>query len=225
VARLAAGEVVHLVSFGSGIRDEDGYFWYIAEYVPDYVGWPVRPAEFYESGSSYRTGYVALGTPEQPFFELIEPRCTGGEPDLEALVRITSWERLACYGDRSLTSQGTFGCRECGGALGPSRWEPEWLASPLNFNPFSPSVASFEQDKLGLLLHFNPDSAIERPPDGTIIRLTGHLDDPQARGCEMAWGEGDDEVRVEPALAELLCRVRFVVDRYEVIGTDPEWGS
>jgi hypothetical protein len=223
VVTLAAGETVYLASFGTGSRSEDGYFWYIAEYVPNYEGWPVRPTEFYEPGSSYRTGYVALGTPEQPFFELIEPRCTGGEPDLEAVVRITSWERLACYGDRLLVLEGTYGCGGCGGAIGPSRWEPEWLAYPLNFDWFYPSTAWFHENNQSLPLHFDPSIGLERPEGGSIIRLVGHFDDPRSRECEMALGEPGAEAVVDAALAELSCRQRFVIDSYELIGTDSDF--
>jgi hypothetical protein len=223
VARLAAGEIVYL-THSSRSRD-DGYFWYIAEYAPGYDAWPARPPQLHEEGSSYRTGYVALGTPEQPFFELLEPRCSAGEPDLAALLRITAWERLACYGDRSMTLQGTYGCPGPCGIIAPGRFEPEWLAGPVHhLNLFYPTVAWLEQDQLALTLNFNPDSTIEPPDRGTIIRLTGHLDDPRARTCEMAWGEGGEEV-VESPLAELSCRLRMVVDSYEVIGTDPEWDS
>jgi hypothetical protein len=223
VAKLAAGEIVHLTWFGSGVRDEEGHLWYAAQYVPGYDGWPVRPPQQSEPDSGYRNGYVALGTPEQPFFELVEPRCPGGEPDLAALLRITDWERLACYGDRSLTLQGTIGCPGCGPAISPGRWQPEWLASPGQLSMIYPSVAAFNYFDPVLALNFNPDSAGESPPGGTIIRLTGHYDDPQARNCEMAPGEGDYVVQVDPALAELWCRLRFVVERYEVIGTDPDW--
>jgi hypothetical protein len=41
----------------------------------------------------------------------------------------------------------------------------------------------------------------------------------------VAPGEPGEERLVEPALAELWCRQQFVVEAYEVIGTDPNFES
>ncbi|MGZ8563199.1 MAG: SH3 domain-containing protein, partial [Candidatus Limnocylindria bacterium] len=52
-------------------------------------------------GEDLKAGYVAGGSGADRYLELLPPRCEGGEPDLATLLRLTDWERVACYGDRS----------------------------------------------------------------------------------------------------------------------------
>jgi hypothetical protein len=73
-----------------------------------------------------------------------------------------------------------------GGALGPVRPVPVWLA---------PGLAA---------------------PDGAPVRVAGHFDDPGARGCGWPpMGSSGLDPAADLAIQELLCRERFVVTGFE----------
>ena len=159
--------------------------------------------------------WAAAGSGPDHYLELLPPRCEGGEPDVAALVRITDWERLACFGDRPLTITGTYGCPVCGSYI-PGSYEPLWLAHPSNLNYLG------WPDGAALTLHFKPDRGLEVPPNASILRVTGHFNDPVSTTCAMEL-PGEPPQPVQPVIAELYCRERFVVDAYEIIGTDPDF--
>ena len=174
------------------------------------------PAPGGEPFEALHVGWMAIGDGTDAFVELVAPRCTDDEPTLELLQSLTDWERLACYGDRSITIEGTYGCGGCGG-LSPGTFEPEWLASPLNFDLMSVDA----QERIGpFAMRFSPDGP-ERPEAASILRVTGHFDDPAAVGCIVAPGE--PPVAIDGVVAELYCREQFVVDSYEVTGVDEDF--
>ena len=128
----------------------DGLDWYRLFLIPDAVTW------------------AAAGSGADRYLELVQPDCPEADPDLAAVVLMTPWERLACFGDRSLTFEGTFGCHGCGG-MAVGNFEPAWLAYPMNFDWLFPDYASSS----GYLeLRFAPDLNIELPAQGSIVRVT-----------------------------------------------------
>jgi hypothetical protein len=206
VDTLSADTVVELSVGWIGPTVVDGIDWYAVVYQGDLFG------------------YVAGGADGDIYLELLPPRCEEGESDFAAVVLITEWERLACFGDRSLTVTGTFGCPVCGIAYPRGGYEPHWLASPDNLNYLS--VGWFSGSNLRLLvLHFPPVAGLDRPPNATILRLTGHFSDPASSTCVIRpTMEGVSiGAEVDPVLAELYCREQFVVDAYEIIGSDPDF--
>jgi len=50
----------------------------------------------------------------------------------------------------------------------------------------------------------------------------GHFNDPASTTCVIS-GLGYQGAESPPGTAELYCREQFVVDGYEVIGTDPDF--
>jgi len=155
-------------------------------------------------------GYAAAGSGEDRYLELLPPRCQVGEPDLAALVRLMPWERLACFGDRLITVTGTYGCPVCGEWV-PGSYEPSWLANPQNLNYLGWPEA--------IALHFPPEAGLNAPPNASIVRVTGHFSDPASTTCVIELGA----MPVDPVVAELWCREQFVVDSYEITGTDPDF--
>jgi hypothetical protein len=206
VATAGRGEVVHLTGFAGRVV-VDGFEWYSVDFAAGYADWPDGPA-----GNRVHSGWAAAGSAEQRYLELLPPRCPEAEPDLAALTAMTEWEQLACFGDRSLMVASAFGCHTCGYPGIPGTYEPAWLAHPGNINELSTS-----RNTRPLVLHFRPDAGLEPPPRASIVRVTGHFNDPAANTCVMASGE------VDPVSAELYCRERFVVDRYTVLGADPDF--
>jgi len=203
VATLPADTVVEL-SLGS--IAVDGLDWYAVVYHGD-LG-----------------GYVAAGADGNRYLELAPPRCEEGDPDLQALVRLTAWERLACFGNRSLTVTGTFGCPVCGIAYPRGGYEPHWLASPDNLNYLGTGRVC-DLCPAELILHFSPEAGLDRPPNASILRVTGHFNDPASSTCVIRPTMDDVEIgaEVDPVIAELYCREQFVVDAYEIIGSDPDF--
>jgi hypothetical protein len=168
-------------------------------------------------------GYVAAGAAGDRYLELAPPRCEEGEPNLAAVLHITEWERLACFGDRSLTVTGTYRCPDCEIAS-RGGYEPHWLASPDNRNYLSIGGEG-GLGPFGLILHFSPEAGLDPPPNASILRVTGHFSDPASSTCAIRPTMSEVEIggEVDPVIAELYCREQFVVDAYEIIGTDPDF--
>jgi hypothetical protein len=213
VASAGAGDVVYRAFAGPVVAD--GVDWYEVVFLAGYRDWPVFPTPV--PGASGIPGLVhgwaAIGSGEARYLELQPPRCPTADPDLAGLARLTEWEQLACFGDRPLTLVGTYGCGGCGGTSAGT-FEPLWLAIPWDgsFLSVDPSVS------LGpLVLHFAPQAGIERPATASILRVTGHFNDPAATTCVMGLAA---EEEINRAVAELYCRERFVVDALDITGTD-----
>ena len=76
--------------------------------------------------------WAAAGSGADRYLEVVPPSCPSGDPDLATLINMASdWDRLACFGDRSLSFDATFGCGPCDGVI-PGEFEPFWLAYPLS---------------------------------------------------------------------------------------------
>jgi hypothetical protein len=199
VDTLPAGTIVELTLGYIDPEVVDGIDWYHVDYNSDSIG------------------SVAAGAGGDPYLELLPARCEGGDPDLPALMSITAWERLACFGDRSITVTGTYGCPVCGIAYPRGGYEPRWLANPDTLTTVGWPGA--------LTLHFRPEGGLGIPPNASIVRVTGHFSDPASSTCViMPTMDGVPiGAEVDPVIAELWCREQFVVDAYEIIGTDPDF--
>jgi hypothetical protein len=217
VASAGASEVVYRAFAGPVVAD--GVDWYEVVFLAGYRDWPVYPTP--APGASgipgLVQGWAAIGSGEARYLELQPPRCPSAAPDLAGLARLTEWEQLACFGDPPLTLEGTYGgCDACGGTSAGT-FEPGWLVSPFLYSLLSvnPEV------KFGdLLLHFAPQSGIVEPARASIVRVTGHFNDPASSTCVIGLAGAEE---INRPMAELYCRERFVVDTYEVIGTDPDF--
>ncbi len=190
VATVAAGAVVSV--FGWHKAEADGSAWY-------------------EVGFQAQHGWAATGAGGEQYLEIVPPRCPGAAPDLAGLTSLTAWERLACFGDRPQTVTGTYGCGGCGGTAAGT-YEPTWLVAGVNVDFL------WVKWRAGgaLPLHLAPDSGLAFPPEGSIVRTTGHFNDPASTTCVIS---GTLFV-VDPEAAVLFCREAFVVDAFEVTGTD-----
>ena len=198
---------------GFGPVDADGFTWYPLS--------KLGLTELPQPGSgileSEVGGWAAIADGTDVYVALEAPRCVEGDPDLALLQSLTEWERLACYGNRSITIEGVLGCGGCGG-LYPGTYEPEWLASPMNYDLLSVEP----QDRIGpFILYWSPDGP-ERPEAASILRVTGHFDEAAAAGCTVAPGE-PEPIELEAPIGELYCRSHFVVEGYEVLGTDEDF--
>jgi hypothetical protein len=152
------------------------------------------------------------------FVELVDPRCTAGDPDLAILSAQTAWERYACTGGRSIALEGVYGCGGCGGGRS-GIFEPSWLASPLDLD----FISVEPRDRIGpMTLRFPPDGP-ERPAGGSMLRVTGHYADAAAADC-VYQPEGEPQPTNGDAV-ELYCGIQFAVESYEIIGIDEDFPS
>jgi len=223
VATVPRGEVLLLRDWsGPGLRigptaTPDGFEWYAIVHLPGVREWP-NDAD----GQSPVIGFVASESGGQPLLELLEPRCPV-TVDVTSLTAITPWERLACVGNQQLTLEGSYGCGVCDALAWSGTFEPTWLASYVNpiFQVLSP-VGRVQQSGVDpIALAFPPGISVPAEEDrASIVRVTGHFNDPRAADCFIQVGEGQDVFTVDDAAAEWYCREQFVIDSWEVIGRD-----
>jgi hypothetical protein len=164
------------------------------------------------------SAWAASGSGADRYLELVPPECPPADPDLETLTTMPEWDLLACFGNRPLTVEGTYGCPPDGGGCGGisyGSFEPGWLAGPYVTNPLW-----VEYPGNAVELHIPPESGITLPDKGSIVRVTGHFSDPASTSCSITSG---DPLLVDATTAELYCRESFVVEAFEVIGTDPDF--
>jgi hypothetical protein len=198
VVTARAGARFRVANWHGPIR-VDGLDWYQLTTAEDSVLW------------------APIGAGGDAYLELVPPRCPAGDPDLATLAHLTEWERLACFDDRSVTVVGTYGSPITSPVVGeyvPGSFEPAWLAYPVAPNYL---VANTRAETL----HFRvtPDSGLALPGPGTIVRATGHFNDPAADDCTMTRFNAENAMEVDPRSAQLYCREQFVLDSYDVVGS------
>ncbi|HET9878244.1 MAG TPA: hypothetical protein VFQ81_02910 [Candidatus Limnocylindria bacterium] len=210
--QLPVDQLVEIGPAGWGPVSGEGFAWYPVRRLGELTELPALPTEL--PGGA--VGWAAAGDAETAYLELVAPRCPPRPATLAILEAMLRWERLSCFGPEAITIDGVFGCGGCGGAY-PGSFDPEWLAHPLNAQLLSvdPNVRFGPFD-----LRFKPDGPAA-PAPGSIVRVTGHFDDPAAAGCTVAPGE--PPMAIDSATAALWCREQFVVDALEVTGTDPDF--
>ena len=216
VITLGRGDLV-VLGFSSlnasfGPIESNGFSWYPV----NSLGVTELPEPGGELLESQDFGWLAVGDGTDAFVKLVAPRCTDAEPTLELIQSLTEWERLSCYGNQSITIEGTYGCGGCGG-LYPGTFEPAWLSHPLDFALMSVDAS----ERIGpFAMRFAPEGP-EFPEAASILRVTGHFDDPAAAGCVVAPLDAPDGI--DEPVAELYCREQFVVESYEVTGVDEDF--
>jgi hypothetical protein len=164
--------------------------------------------------------WAAAGSGDDRYLELVPPDCPSGDPGFTTLINMASeWDRLACFGDRSWTLEGTFGCGACDGTMAGD-FQPFWLAWPLG-GAFL--WADFQAGVGPLLIRAPDDASVALPEVGSVVRVTGHLSDPASSTCALVTFIGEQATPVDQRTAELYCREQFVIDAIEVIGIDPSY--
>jgi hypothetical protein len=215
VGQLFSGARVFVLE---GPRVGEGYSWY--RVVVSQGPYTPRVCEGYGCNQRQDIGWVAgVSQDRDAWLTALDLGCPS-EPSLQELTALTDMEHLACYGDQQLVLEGTV-TTPCCGYVGAYRYEPAWLSNP------TPSVF-FHDHYLGL--RFDPAAALPIPQRGDVVRVTGHFDDPAAANCTVeidyeALGTDENGVpyEVDPPDTEgapFSCRMQYVVDAIEVIGTE-----
>jgi hypothetical protein len=197
----------------------NGYAWYFGYETAIAAGGavPALPKSI-DYATDGKAGWLAAGTATSPYLLPIGPRC----PTTVNLANVESMldsELLACFGSKAIVLQGTMGCGGCGGVSAGTE-SPDWLADPLAGGLMSVHAAI----RLGpLAVHFAPTGP-PRPADGSIVKVTVHLNDPRATTCKITvTDDAGKDVAIDSTVALAWCNAKFVVDSLDILGTDPSF--
>ena len=160
-------------------------------------------------------GYVATPVAaEDPSLEAVAVDCPISPMSFDDLSALAPLEALHCYGQNQIVVTGTV-ASPAGGYEGPFAYSPAWLAHPIAI----PFLATAQGASLGFRPH--PDSDLEPPEGGDVVRVTGHYEDPAATSCRVtvdpAFADEEPDLP-DPALVVLTCRATFAWTDYEVTG-------
>ena len=164
--------------------------------------------------SCNRIGHVAtpLAADEEPWITAVTIDCPASPMTVEALVGLAALEALHCYGRSDIVVTGTIDTPGTPPVV--IEYNPEWLAGP--------APAQFVGPGGAIGFHAAPDSELDVPERGDVVRVTGHFEDPAATSCRASPADDQEEpVEVpDPARVVLDCRATFVWTDYEVTGSE-----
>lgn len=167
-----------------------GYDWYLVA--------PLDRAD----GTRGPFGWVARASRDgETWVRSIESPCPTAT-DLAGVLGLQALERLACYGDESLTL--TAPQVSCGAGGGPWIWEPAWL---MELGGCALALDTTGDD--GLLMRVPPGAT--GSGGSAPATVSGHFDDAAAVGCTVT---SSDPAFPAPGTEEavVMCRTQFVVD-------------
>jgi hypothetical protein len=217
---LKQGKVMIVGDWLDGPFRADGYSWYSVLFPVNLPNGnlPKLPEQWFPDGTDTDGGWIAASSASNQFVTPVAPRCPA-TPDLQTITAMLPAERLGCFYS-SIVLEGTFGCGGCGATGGPVA-KPAWLADTFEFDQIRARWGDeFEFRPIGI--HFPPNGP-KKPPEGSVIRVTVHVDDPASTTCSFDWAIADPPYKVPESAAVAWCRERFVVEHYQVIGTDPSF--
>ena len=216
-------DTVLVIAERGGPVEADGYTWYEGRVLSGSGKLDPLPNPLDSFGDG-KFGWFAAAKGETAYVTRFAPRCPTTVDFLNVAAQLGA-ERLECFGTTPIVLEGTWGCGGCGGET-QGTFEPIWLAAPLAGDALSRFT---ETRTTQLWVRIRPAGPTP-PPQGRIVRVTGHFDDAAATSCRIAWlprgwGPGATPVPIDPAEATLICRLQFVADAFEVLGVDPSFPS
>jgi hypothetical protein len=184
--RLGAADRAFVVD---GPVAASGYDWYL-----------VAPLDRGD-GTRGPFGWIARGSREgEAWVRSIEPPCPT-TVDLAGVLELQPLDRLACFGDDSLTL--TAPSVSCGAGGGPWTWDPAWLME------LGGCALAIDATGEGLLMRVPP--GVTGSDGSAPATVSGHFDDPAAAGCTVTTGDPAYPVP-SPDEAVVMCRTQFVVE-------------
>lgn len=203
--RLGPGDRLYLVE---GPVSADGYDWYLA------APYEARVNEQGDASSTVwvRFGWVAAADRAgESWIMPVEPECPS-QATVDTLHGLDGVLRLACFGDASVSLEGSVSCHDLGPPIPMPA--PDWLT--WNACYINPSEAAPEDpfdggSQLGIPIHYPPDA--ERLTG--LLAITGHFDDPRATQCLMFIPTEESDIygqELQHQATQLDCRASLVVD-------------
>jgi hypothetical protein len=199
---------------------------------PDLAWWEVVPYDCSpveddpaneDCGYDPRIGWVTSG-PQGVWLEPVIPDC----PRKLTAENAEAFNAhvLACFGSSPIVLEGIVDYWCCRG-ITVGTTEPAWLAGDYS-NALVARLRMGEQEtgSWGPELRINPASGLALGQRGSIIRVTGHFDDPAAQTCRTTLSADERERYPDyhwasPQYAVYDCRLAFVVDAVEHLGFVP----
>jgi hypothetical protein len=187
----------------NGPRRVAGEDWYRVQWTPTptYGGIP---------------GWMPATEAGHPVVAPVAPRCPPFVGDVIDLVNLHPAERLACFDNRPMTL-GPVTLRGEPNKTFPSKGTPAWLAETATIAMFG----SQGPEGVDGPLRVRSDPSVGSLPVGSWLEITGHFDDPAARGCTRSWvGSADSAPSPESAAEQVLaCREQFVITAVKAVPT------
>jgi hypothetical protein len=203
VAKGDTVTIIHSIEFPLPVIAE-GMSWYL-----------VQPP----SGDPTTSGWVSAGEGGSQY---LTPSSPSTCEDLQAatvtlaqLIQAGSWHRLACLGDTPVTITGVIDFHCQGGLREGSIYEPAWMVDWCPTQTLTPAETVTQEfhDTLDMVAAPGGPAVQER---GTIVRVTGHFDDPASTSCVIE--SADRPFRTWDGATTLLCREQFVITAIEKTG-------
>jgi hypothetical protein len=167
----------------------NGYDWYLVA--------PLNRGD----GSRGPFGWIARASREgEEWVRGIEAPCPT-PVDLAGVISLQPLERLACFGDDTLTL--TASVIGCGAGGGPWTFNPSWLVQVGGCG-----IATDASGERVLLYRVPPGS---EGPAAAPASVTGHFDDPAAASCTVTSTDPLAFPAPSPEEAIILCRSEFVI--------------
>ena len=214
---LSVGARVFVVQ---GPIEAEGYGWYRVGIVDGFTSTCITNCR------AAQIGWVAgISDRQEGWLVPAKPTCPP-DPDHGVFAALQPLERLACYGDQTLTLNGVV-WQPCCAYEYPQISEPGWLSGPTFYYLGTAGLPAHTGASFGL--RFNPTAGLAVPKYADIVRVTGHMDDHAAQTCTIRIDEfalqNDPTLTVDPemlAYAPIGCRTEFVVDAIDILGNTGE---
>jgi hypothetical protein len=120
---------------------------------------------------------------------------------------------FVCHGNEPIEIIGYL-VEGCGSGASPRTGEPEWLNGTFSSVPVTgaevPAGADLPEEVIFLRASPGVTASTCAGLAAGWYRFEGHYDDPASSTCRTTWSNGTVE-EVDPALAEVLCRLRFAI--------------
>lgn len=181
----------------------DGYEWYLVD--------AVRGQGI---GAYPQPGWVAAAAQDgEPWLGPDPFHCPA--PSAADLIHLEHQRALSCYGDGTLTVEGTLAGCQPSIAFGSEMWDTQCAVVRLGFDVrATPDPGCLDCFEPTLWVYFNGDIGLGEVPAGTSITVRGHFDDQTAQACT-----GDDGFHDDQRLRVHVCRMSFIGTDAEVISS------
>ena len=136
--------------------------------------------------------WAAAGSGADSYLEVVPAECPAADPDLATLISmLNDWDRLACFGDRPLTLEGTYGCPGTCGPMIAGEFQPTWLTFPFTNHQL---MVDYPASPEYLEMRVSPDSELEIQPRGRSSASpdTSATRHPRAAACPSSTTTGRD---------------------------------
>lgn len=196
---------------GSGAVNVDGFQWYFV-YHDAVVG---GDGKVRADGIGWIAGSKTDGT--EQYIAWTSASCPDLPINAETLAGLSGWALESC---ETGTLSGLTGMLDqpIEGPVTPFTYDPGWLwFSPWYLTDPEEAEDVFLAAGWAVPIHFPPSIDTSGLRRGDLITVSGHINDPAAEDCSVSQtGNGPPVTDGAQQAFELDCRVKFVVDDFDI---------